>query len=158
MKTFHQQNLVHMWSLLFECCPSLACDWLMTRAEQSDLLQQIRRESDGSDTWVESEWSLLLFLLFLLDTSIRQLLWWRRGQLWFGSTNPSVLFCFHRAEEMNNTQLTELEDDIQQQLARTEERVRQEASVAPERELGFTVIFIYTSRSLALIWAARVSQ
>uniref|UniRef100_UPI0037E91E09 ras and EF-hand domain-containing protein isoform X1 n=2 Tax=Semicossyphus pulcher TaxID=241346 RepID=UPI0037E91E09 len=31
-----------------------------------------------------------------------------------------------RAEEMNNSQLTELEDDIQQQLARTEERVRKE--------------------------------
>ncbi|TDH09737.1 hypothetical protein EPR50_G00089130 [Perca flavescens] len=31
-----------------------------------------------------------------------------------------------RAEEMNNSQLAELEDDIQQQLARTEERVRDE--------------------------------
>ncbi|XP_051238417.1 ras and EF-hand domain-containing protein [Dicentrarchus labrax] len=31
-----------------------------------------------------------------------------------------------RAEEMNNSQLTELEDDIQQQLSRTEERVREE--------------------------------
>ncbi|TMS05817.1 Ras and EF-hand domain-containing protein [Larimichthys crocea] len=31
-----------------------------------------------------------------------------------------------RAEEMNNSQLTELEEDIQQQLARTEERVRDE--------------------------------
>uniref|UniRef100_A0A3Q3EMR5 RAS and EF-hand domain containing 2 n=1 Tax=Labrus bergylta TaxID=56723 RepID=A0A3Q3EMR5_9LABR len=31
-----------------------------------------------------------------------------------------------RAEEMNNSQLTELEEDIQQQLARTEERVRGE--------------------------------
>ncbi|XP_045894104.1 ras and EF-hand domain-containing protein isoform X1 [Micropterus dolomieu] len=31
-----------------------------------------------------------------------------------------------RAEEMNNSQLTELEDDIQQQLRRTEERVRDE--------------------------------
>lgn len=30
---------------------------------------------------------------------------------------------------MNNSQLTELEDDIQQQLARTEERVRDEVSV-----------------------------
>lgn len=37
---------------------------------------------------------------------------------------------------MNNSQLTELEDDIQQQLARTEERVRHEASVAPA---GFRV-------------------
>uniref|UniRef100_A0A8C4EX44 RAS and EF-hand domain containing 2 n=1 Tax=Dicentrarchus labrax TaxID=13489 RepID=A0A8C4EX44_DICLA len=34
-----------------------------------------------------------------------------------------------RAEEMNNSQLTELEDDIQQQLSRTEERVREEVSV-----------------------------
>ncbi|XP_072241906.1 ras and EF-hand domain-containing protein isoform X2 [Leuresthes tenuis] len=33
---------------------------------------------------------------------------------------------FKRAEEMNNSQLTELEDDIQQQLARAEERVRNE--------------------------------
>ncbi len=32
---------------------------------------------------------------------------------------------------MNNSQLTELEDDIQQQLARTEERVRGEVSVIP---------------------------
>lgn len=32
---------------------------------------------------------------------------------------------------MNNSQLTELEDDIQQQLARTERRVRDEASVLP---------------------------
>ncbi|XP_070828657.1 ras and EF-hand domain-containing protein [Chaetodon trifascialis] len=31
-----------------------------------------------------------------------------------------------RAEDMNNSQLTELEEDIQQQLARTEERVRDE--------------------------------
>ncbi|XP_044048050.1 ras and EF-hand domain-containing protein isoform X2 [Siniperca chuatsi] len=31
-----------------------------------------------------------------------------------------------RAEEMNNSQLTELEDDIQHQVARTEERVRDE--------------------------------
>ncbi|XP_076588112.1 ras and EF-hand domain-containing protein [Chaetodon auriga] len=31
-----------------------------------------------------------------------------------------------RAEDMNNSQLTELEEDIQQQLARTEERVRHE--------------------------------
>lgn len=30
---------------------------------------------------------------------------------------------------MNHSQLTELEDDIQQQLARTERRVRDEASV-----------------------------
>lgn len=37
---------------------------------------------------------------------------------------------------MNNSQLTELEDDIQQQLARTEERARHEASVAPA---GFIV-------------------
>ncbi|XP_073327478.1 ras and EF-hand domain-containing protein isoform X2 [Pagrus major] len=33
---------------------------------------------------------------------------------------------FKRAEEMNNSQLTELEEDIQQQLARVEERVREE--------------------------------
>lgn len=32
---------------------------------------------------------------------------------------------------MNNSQLTELEEDIQQQLARTEERVRDEVSVIP---------------------------
>nr|XP_046249035.1 ras and EF-hand domain-containing protein isoform X2 [Scatophagus argus] len=31
-----------------------------------------------------------------------------------------------RAEELNNSQLTELEDDMQQQLARTEERLREE--------------------------------
>lgn len=32
---------------------------------------------------------------------------------------------------MNNSQLAELEDDIQQQLARTEERVRNEVSNIP---------------------------
>lgn len=37
--------------------------------------------------------------------------------------------CSNRAEEMNNSQLAELEDDIHHQLARTEERVRDEVSV-----------------------------
>uniref|UniRef100_A0AAQ4NVJ5 RAS and EF-hand domain containing 2 n=1 Tax=Gasterosteus aculeatus aculeatus TaxID=481459 RepID=A0AAQ4NVJ5_GASAC len=36
-----------------------------------------------------------------------------------------------RAEEMNNSQLSELEDDIKQQLAKTEERVRDEVSLTP---------------------------
>lgn len=47
------------------------------------------------------------------------------------STNSNFFFCSNRAEEMNNSQLTELEDDIQQQLRRTEERVRDEVSVIP---------------------------
>lgn len=50
---------------------------------------------------------------------------------WTTGTNLNVLFDSNRAEEMNNSQLTELEDDIQQQLARTEERVRDEVSVTP---------------------------
>lgn len=37
---------------------------------------------------------------------------------------------------MNNSQLAELEDDIQQQLAKTEERVRDEVSGIPA---GFIV-------------------
>lgn len=43
----------------------------------------------------------------------------------------NVLLRSHRAEEMNNSQLTELEEDIQQQLARVEERVREEVSAIP---------------------------
>lgn len=45
--------------------------------------------------------------------------------------------CSNRAEEMNSSQLTELEDDIQQQLASTEESVRQEVSVAPAAPILF---------------------
>ncbi|KAG8012636.1 Ras and EF-hand domain-containing protein [Nibea albiflora] len=41
-----------------------------------------------------------------------------------------------RAEEMNNSQLTELEEDIQQQLARTEERVRDEERKKMEEMLA----------------------
>ncbi|XP_034734144.1 ras and EF-hand domain-containing protein isoform X2 [Etheostoma cragini] len=41
-----------------------------------------------------------------------------------------------KAEEMNNSQLTELEDDIQQQLARTEERVRDEERKKMEGVIG----------------------
>lgn len=119
---------------MFEGCPSLASGWSMcrlTRAERSDL-QHISSQSGGSDTWIR-KWMDSFFLLFLLDTSLRQLL---EGLLWFGSTNLNLPLCSNRAEEMNNSQLTELEDDIQQQLARTEERVRHEASVAPA---GFRV-------------------
>lgn len=43
----------------------------------------------------------------------------------------NVLLCSLRAEEMNNSQLTELEEDIQQQLARVEERVQEEVSAIP---------------------------
>lgn len=43
----------------------------------------------------------------------------------------NILLRSHRAEEMNNSQLTELEEDIQQQLARVEERVREEVSAIP---------------------------
>lgn len=38
---------------------------------------------------------------------------------------------------MNSSQLTELEDDIQQQLASAEERVRQEVNVAPAAPILF---------------------
>lgn len=38
------------------------------------------------------------------------------------------LFCSNRAEGLNHSQLTELEDDIQQHLARTEEKARDEVS------------------------------
>ena len=50
-----------------------------------------------------------------------------------------AFFVRNRAEEMNNSQLTELEDDMQQQLARTEERVRQEASVTIISVISYTV-------------------
>lgn len=43
----------------------------------------------------------------------------------------NILLCSLRAEEMNNSQLTELEEDIQQQLARVEERVQEEVSAIP---------------------------
>lgn len=43
----------------------------------------------------------------------------------------STYFRSNRTEEMNNSHLAELEDDIQQQIARTEERVRAEVSVTP---------------------------
>lgn len=46
-----------------------------------------------------------------------------------GSLKASL--CSNRAEEMNSSQLTQLEEDIQQQLLTTEERVRQEVSVTP---------------------------
>lgn len=46
-------------------------------------------------------------------------------------TNLSAYFHSNRTEEMNNSHLAELEDDIQQQIARTEERVRAEVSVTP---------------------------
>lgn len=59
------------------------------------------------------------------------------GRLKGGSLNVSL--CSNRAEEMNSSQLTELEDDIQQQLASAEERVRQEVSVAP----AAPVLYIY---------------
>lgn len=39
-----------------------------------------------------------------------------------------MLLCSNRAEELNSSQLAELEDDIQQHLVRTEERVRDEVS------------------------------
>lgn len=38
------------------------------------------------------------------------------------------LFCSNRAEGLNHSQLTELDDDIQQHLTRTEERARDEVS------------------------------
>lgn len=41
-----------------------------------------------------------------------------------------------RTEEMNNSQLTELEDDIQQQLVKTEERVRDEVRKKMEDVMG----------------------
>lgn len=44
----------------------------------------------------------------------------------FTSTYVKTLFCSNRAEEMNNSHLAEIEDDLQQQLARKEERVRDE--------------------------------
>ncbi|KAI3371327.1 hypothetical protein L3Q82_023947 [Scortum barcoo] len=43
---------------------------------------------------------------------------------------------FKRAEELNNSQLTELEDEIQQQLARAEERVRDEEQKKMEGALA----------------------
>lgn len=47
---------------------------------------------------------------------------------WLDLQQVNMHFCANRAEEMNNSQLAELEDDIQLQLARTEERVRDEVS------------------------------
>lgn len=44
-----------------------------------------------------------------------------------GSLKASL--CSNRAEEMNSSQLAELEEDIQQQLSRTEKRVKQEVSL-----------------------------
>lgn len=56
-------------------------------------------------------------------------------------TNFNILFCSNRAEEMNNSQLTELEEDIQRQLAATEERVREEVSVIHKWTISPVIYF-----------------
>lgn len=65
--------------------------------------------------------SVFLFLLLFGDSFPRS----------FEVVSLKASLCSNRAEEMNSSHMTELEEDIQQQLSRTEERVRQEVSVAP---------------------------
>lgn len=60
----------------------------------------------------------------------------------------NILFCSNRTEEMNNSQLTELEEDIQQQLARTEERVRDNVSMIPAVLEWMMAPVIYTCMSI----------
>uniref|UniRef100_A0A671X6N6 RAS and EF-hand domain containing 2 n=1 Tax=Sparus aurata TaxID=8175 RepID=A0A671X6N6_SPAAU len=56
-----------------------------------------------------------------------------------------------RAEEMNNSQLTELEEDIQQQLARVEERVREEVSAIPAENEQLRTSLVQAQTDIAIL-------
>lgn len=98
-------------------CPSLASGWLLchlTGAEPEE--PEVTLVKSTHEYNVDGP----LCFCFCLGNS--------HGRSRGGFVN--VFLCSNRAEEMNSSQLTELEDDIQQQLGSTEERVRQEVRVA----------------------------
>lgn len=100
-----------------EHCPSLNAGWFLCRLTGAELTTVV---SLVGATQVESErcWVTLTYSFV------------------GGSLKASL--CSNRTEEMNSSQLAQLEEDIQQQLFTTEERVRQEVSVTPTCSGGDT--------------------
>ena len=120
---------------VFRVCPSLAscrCTRCLITADQSQL-HPVKKSNQLVWTWYTRAWSTWIHALNFFPVLDRP---WR---VCLGEAVVRLLaqvsqnffffsFCQNRAEEMNNSHLAELEEDIQHQLARTEERVRDEVS------------------------------